>query len=152
MFKLLSQIFGALAALASLSFVGYEMKRNNDIAVVQSQFELLAIQGDLRSWLNDRDTLRIVMTRDIETLSEEEKLLFVSTLMAWFDLYELVYLARDRDVLTREQFAAWENGLCTLPAHWLKAFDTMISKGNYLEPLVEGVRACVHRIDHPMAK
>lgn len=37
MYKLLSQLLGALAVLVSLLFFAYELKRNNDIAVVQSQ-------------------------------------------------------------------------------------------------------------------
>ena len=78
MHKLLSQVLGALAVVLSLLFVAYELKRNNDIAVVQSQYELLSLQNDLRAMLADPNVLRVVTTRDLETLSEEERLLFRS--------------------------------------------------------------------------
>ena len=44
MYKLLSQVLGAVAVLVSLLLVAYELKRNNDIAVVQSQYELLSLK------------------------------------------------------------------------------------------------------------
>lgn len=70
MYKPLSQVLGGLAALTSLFFVAYELKRNNDIAVVQSQYELIALQNDLRAMLADPNILRVVMTRDLTTLTE----------------------------------------------------------------------------------
>ena len=105
--KLLGQALGASAVLLSLLFVAYELKRNNDIAIVQSQQELLSLQNDMRAMLADPNVLRVVMTRDVETLTEEEQLLYRSSVMAWFDLFELVYLAAEQGVMSAEQFRAW---------------------------------------------
>jgi len=142
-YKLLSQTLGGLAALASLFFVAYELKRNNDIAVVQSQYELIALQNDLRAMLADPNVLRVVMTRDLETLTEEEDLLFRSSIMGWFDLFELVFPAAEQGVLSDEQFEAWKKGVCEVPDHWLEEFVTTINQGNYMEPVVEGVKDCL---------
>ena len=141
--KLLGQALGASAVLLSLLFVAYELKRNNDIAIVQSQQELLSLQNDMRAMLADPNVLRVVMTRDVETLSEEEQLLYRSSVMAWFDLFELVYLAAEQGVMSPEQFRAWEKGLCTLPEHWLTSFSTTINEGNFMAPLVKGVEDCL---------
>lgn len=143
MYKLLSQLFGALAVLLSLLFVAYELKRNNDIAVVQSQYELLSLQNDLRAMLADPGVLRVVMTRDVGTLSEDERLLFQSSVMAWFDLYELVFLAAEQGVMSDEQISVWAKGLCTLPEHWLTEFSASINEGNFMEPLVKRVEGCL---------
>jgi hypothetical protein len=141
--RLLGQLMGALAALVSLCFVGYELRRNNDIAVVQSQYELLALQVEMRTWLTDPNTLRVLMTEDVEQLSEAEQLLYLSSLTAWFDLFELVYLASERGVLTDEQFKIWSTGLCTLPDHWLASFDPLIHRDNFLDSVVTAVHSCL---------
>jgi len=141
--KRLGQILGGLSVLVSLLLVAYELKRNNDIAVVQSQYELLSLQNDMRAMLADPNVLRVVMTRDIEALSEEEQLLFKSSVMAWFDLHELVFLAAEQGVMSDEQIAVWMNGLCTLPEHWLTEFSTTINEGNFIDALAEGVEGCL---------
>ena len=143
MYKQLGQVLGALAVLVSLLFVAYELKRNNDISIVQSQYELLSLQNDLRAMLADPIVLRVVMTQDQERLSEEEQLLFQSSVMAWFDLHELVFLAAEQGVMSDEQFAAWTTGICTLPQHWLTEFSTSLNQGNFMEPVVKRVEECL---------
>ena len=143
MSKQLSQVLGALAVLVSLLFVAYELKRNNDISVVQSQYELLSLQNDLRAMLADPNVLRVVMTQDQETLSEEEQLLFQSSVMAWFDLYELVFLAAEQGVMSDEQVEVWKTGMCTVPEHWLTEFSTSINQGNFMEPVAKRVEECL---------
>jgi len=144
MYKLLTQVLGALAVLVSLLLVAYELKRNNDIAVVQSQYELLSLQNDLRAMLADPNVLRVVTTRDPETLSEEDQLLYQSSVMAWFDLYELMFLAAEQGVMSEAQFRAWKKGMCTIPEHWLTEFSKTIDQGNFIEPLVKGVEDCLN--------
>ena len=143
MYKQLGQVLGALAVLVSLLFVAYELKRNNDISIVQSQYELLSLQNDLRAMLADPIVLRVVMTQDQERLSEEEQLLFQSSVMAWFDLHELVFLAAEQGVMSDEQFEAWTTGICTLPQHWLTEFSTSLNQGNFMEPVVKRVEECL---------
>ena len=149
--KFLSQFVGGLAVLASVVFVGYELKQNNDLAVVQSQYELLALNAEMKTWLTDPDTLSVLMAEDLSKLSKEEQILFKSLVGAWFDLWELVYLSQEKGILTEEQFSIWRNGLCTLPLHWLEAFDTTINEDNYLDALVEGVRNCLNAGSEPAA-
>ncbi len=143
MFKQISQVLGGLAVLISLLLVAYELKRNNDIRVVESQYELLSLQTELRSMLADPNVLRVVMTRDYKSLSEEERILFMSTIMGWFDLFELVFLAAEQDVLSEEQFRAWNVAACNLPDHWLAAFSETIGPDTYMESVVNRLNECV---------
>lgn len=143
MYKVLSQVLGGLAVLVSLSFVGYELKRNNDLAVVQSQHQLLELQVGMKATLADPNTLQILMTQDFEDLNDEEQLLFIALVSSWFDLFEAAFLAQERGILTNEQAAVWRNGLCTLPVHWLEAFGARIYQNNFLDEVVEGVRDCL---------
>ena len=140
----LGQVLGGLAVFASLVFVGYELKRNNDLAVVQSQHELVATSIELKAFLTDPDTLSTMMSLDSEGFSPEEVLIFVALVGAWFDLYELVILSQRKGILTDEQFVIWMNGMCTLPTHWLEAFDTRIAhQNNYLKEVGQNVQRCL---------
>jgi hypothetical protein len=143
MFARISQVLGALAVLASLLFVGYELQRNNDLAVVQSQHELLGLQIGMKEWLTDPETLRILTTEDYTALPADEQLVFFALVGAWFDLYEAVFLARKRHIITDEQYLIWRNGMCTVPSHWLRAFQTMINQDNYLPEVIEEVDYCI---------
>ena len=144
MYKVLSQVLGGLTVLVSMGFVGYELKRNNDLAVVQSQHQLLELQVGMKATLADPNTLRILMTQDFELLNEEEQLLFIALVGSWFDLFEAAFLAQERGILTDEQFLVWKNGLCTLPDQWLKAFSAKINQNNFLDAVVEGVGDCLN--------
>ena len=141
--KQLSQVLGALAVLVSLLFVAYELKRNNDISIVQSQYELLSLQNDLRAMLADPNVLRVVMTQDQKMLSEEDQFLFHNSVMAWFDLFELVFLAAEQGVMSDEQIEVWRKGMCTVPEHWLTEFSASINQGNFMEPVVTRVEECL---------
>lgn len=143
-FHWLGQILGGLAVFASLVFVGYELKRNNDLAVVQSQQELVATSIELKALLTDPHTLSILMSEESEDSSPEDELLFVALVGAWFDLYELVILSQNKGILTEEQFVIWMNGMCTLPTHWLETFETKIAnRNNYLPEVGQNVRRCL---------
>jgi hypothetical protein len=138
-------MLGGLAVFASLVFVGYELKRNNDLAVVQSQQELLAISIEMKALLTDPDTLSTLMSDGFDEFDKEEELLFVSLVGGWFDLYELVILSHQKRILTPEQYVIWMNGMCTIPAHWLEVFETKINnRNNYLEAVGVNVRRCLN--------
>ena len=42
--------------------VGYEIKRNNDLATVQSQRDLIALSVEMRGWLVDEGVRKILFT------------------------------------------------------------------------------------------
>lgn len=137
-----AQMLSGLAVLASLLFVGYELKRNNDLAIVQSQYELVSLNVQMKAWLTDPAIVTILMTKDVEDLTPEQRLVFEAMIGSWFDLYELAFIARQRAILTAEQIRVWENGMCSLPPHWFRAFEKNINRDNYIPALVEAVARC----------
>ncbi|MFN1836042.1 hypothetical protein AB2B38_012325 [Balneola sp. MJW-20] len=136
-------LLSGLAVLASLIFVGYELQRNNDLAIVQSQHNLITLNADMKTWLTNPEVLDVLMNEDVEGMSDKDRLLFVALVGGWFDLYEAAYIARERGILTDEQYKVWRNGMCTLPEHWLLNFESVINSDNYIESLVEGVQHCI---------
>ncbi len=137
-----TQLLSALAVLASLIFVGYELKKNNDLAIVQSQHELISLNVEMKSWLTDPEIFDLLITKDIESMSEKQRLLFTYLVGSWFDLYEAAFIARERGILTDEQIRVWRNGMCSLPEHWFLAFQNGLDENTYVEALVEQVKRC----------
>ena len=137
-----SERIGLVAVIVSLLYVGYEMKRNNDLAVVASQKDLVAMQIEMRGWLVDKDVRRILFTDDLSRLSEEDLQTFLSMAMGWFDVYESAFFSYERGVLSDEQLQVWKAGLCKFPATFFAAFDQYIYEGNYLDSLVAAVKEC----------
>ena len=137
-----SERIGLMAVVVSLLYVGYELKRNNDLAVVASQKDLISLQVEMRGWLVDKETRRILFSDDISQLPNEDLQTFLSMAMGWFDVYEHVFLSYERGVLSDEQLVAWKNGLCTLPSTFFEAFDQHLCQGCYLDSLVSAVQEC----------
>ena len=137
-----SERIGLMAVVVSLLYVGYEMKRNNDLAVVASQKDLVAMQIEMRGWLVDKDVRRILFNDDLSRLSEEDLQTFLSMAMGWFDVYEHAFFSYERGVLSDEQLQVWKAGLCKFPPTFFAAFDQYIYEGNYLDSLVAAVREC----------
>lgn len=111
-----SERIGLVAVVVSLLYVGYEMKRNNDLAVVASQKDLVALQIEMRGWLVDREVRRILFSDDLSQLSKEDFQTFLSMAMGWFDVFEHAFFSYERGVLSDEQLLVWKKGLCTLPS------------------------------------
>jgi len=137
-----SERVGLVAVVVSLLYVGYEMKRNNDLAVVASQKDLVELQIQMRGWLVDQDVRRILFTDDLSQLSGEDLQTFLSMAMGWFDVYEHAFFSYERGVLSDEQLQVWKAGLCKLPPTFFVAFDQYLYEGNYLDSLVAAVREC----------
>jgi hypothetical protein len=137
-----SERIGLIAVVVSLLYVGYELKRNNDLAVVASQKDLLSLQVEMRGWLVEKEIRQILFSDDISQLSKEDLQTFLSMAMGWFDLFEHAFLSYERGVLSDEQLVVWKNGLCTLPPTFFEVFDQHLYQGNYLDSLVSAVKEC----------
>lgn len=137
-----SERIGLIAVVVSLLYVGYELKRNNDLAVVASQKDLVALQIEMRGWLIDKEIRRILFSDDLSQLSNEDMQTFLSMAMGWFDVFEHAFFSYERGVLSDEQLVAWKNGFCALPPTFFEAFDQHLYQGNYLDSLVSAVKEC----------
>ena len=133
---------GLIAVVVSLLFVGYEIKRNTDLAVVESQQDLLVLQVEMKGWFIDKEIRKILLADDIDQLQKDELQTLVYLAGSWFDLHEYALLAYQRGVLSDEQMRVWSAGLCTFPPLWFEIFDTHINQDNYLDSLVSAVKEC----------
>ena len=133
---------GLIAVVLSLLFVGYEVKRNTDLAVVESQQELLVLNVEMKGWFLDEDIRRILLADDINQLQKDELQTLVYLAGSWFDLHEHALLGYQRGVLSDEQMRVWSAGLCTFPPLWFEIFHTHINQNNYLDSLVSAVTEC----------
>jgi hypothetical protein len=133
---------GLIAVVVSLLFVGYEIKRNTDLAVVESQHDLLVLQVEMKGWFIDKEIRKILLADDIDQLQKDELQTLVYLAGSWFDLHEHVLLGYQRGVLSDEQMRVWSAGLCTFPPLWFEIFHTHINQDNYLDALVLAVKEC----------
>ncbi len=133
---------GLIAVVVSLLFVGYEIKRNNDLGVVESQMELLVLSVEMKGWLVDKEIRKILFSDDIDQLQKDDVQTLMYMVISWFDLYEHVLLSHERGVLSDEQLRVWRAGLCTLPPVWFDIFDKHIDQSMYLDSLVSAVKEC----------
>jgi len=131
---------GLIAVVVSLLFVGYEIKRNNDLGVVEAQMELLVLSVEMKGWLVDKEIRKILFSDDIDQLQKDDVQTLVYMVISWFDLYEHVLLSHERGVLSDEQLRVWRAGLCTLPQVWFDVFDEHIDQSMYLDSLVSAVK------------
>jgi len=133
---------GLIAVVVSLLYVGYEMKRNNDLAVVESQANLLGLSFEMKSWLVDKEIRQITFSEDITQLPNEDQQTFFAMAGAWFDLYEFVFLSYERGVLSDEQLRIWKTGMCNLPPSFFDAYGKQIPDEMFLGSLGVAVKEC----------
>ncbi len=133
---------GLVAVIVSLLYVGYEIKRNNDLAVVESQQELLSLNVEMKGWFVDKEIRSILFTDDFTRLPNEDLQTLLAMVAGWFDLWEQVFFSYERGVLSDEQLLVWKAGLCTFPPVWFDLFEQQINQGNYMDSLVSAVKEC----------
>jgi hypothetical protein len=131
-----------IAVVVSLLYVGYEIKRNTDLAVVESQQQLLSLLVEMKGWFIDKEIRKILLSDDIDQLQDDELQTLVYLAGSWFDLYEHALLSHERGALSDEQLRVWTAGMCTFPPLWFKIFHTHINQDNYLDSLVAAVNEC----------
>jgi hypothetical protein len=56
---------GLITVIVSLLYIGYEIKRNNDLAVVESQQEFLVLLVEMKGWLVDKEIRKILFSDHI---------------------------------------------------------------------------------------
>lgn len=138
-----SERVGLIAVVISLLYVGYEMKRNNDLAVVESQGDLLGLSFEMKSWLAEKEIRQIMFSDDIAQLPMDDQQTFFAMAGAWFDLYEFAFLSYERGVLSDEQLLVWKAGMCTLPpSFFFDAFGQQIPEDTFLDSLGLAVKEC----------
>jgi len=108
------QILGIVAIVASLVFVGFELKlsRQTTVADVYQQRTALSIQVQL-SDLESFDRLKPIYEKlaDDEPLTASETRYFISTALPWLSYWENVHFQHEMGLLSEEQWLSSRNSL-----------------------------------------
>jgi hypothetical protein len=126
----LSEVAGAISILASLVFVGLELRQANNLA-----------EGDAISSLNQQiqDVLSLSITNRelaelfaklvegesaVDDLTIGQKRQVASYLTAWVSLGEVAWKYFEKDIISEEQYGDYIAGVCgaltsiRIPGHW----------------------------------
>jgi len=83
---LIAQIFGGLAVIGSLIFVGLEVRRNTKAYIHQLGIERTSFFAKSNDWIIENETLRKVLmkgSQSFKALTPEEKLIFSTYHQHW---------------------------------------------------------------------
>jgi len=110
-----SEIIGVAAIVLTLLFLGYELKRSNDIAETEaSSFFYAGANEFIQTLLSDRELLRIWSAgqQDAEALSDDDKLVFMYQLISMYNQYEQLWKAYENGVVSEEDAKFRFDELC----------------------------------------
>ena len=109
------QIVGTVCVIASLIFVGAQVRQNTKATRIQVQENMTRGCIAVVKMLIDNAELftrGIVATREsFRSFSEPDKLTFISMLFAAFKLFENVHSQHERGFIDRESWAAWSENM-----------------------------------------
>ncbi len=135
--KSLIETFGVVAIIVSLLFLGYELKRANDIAEAEATSSvyqegndfLLAVIADQ----NIRQVLRKTFVDGSDSLTDDEQMLFTSMMTYIYNLHEVAWkyhqkgLMSDEDLAVRfTELCGWITGSPAVAENWANRRDTML--------------------------
>ena len=114
-FGILSQIVGTLVVIASLIFVGVQIRQNTKAIRVQVQENMTSgyiAVIEVLSEHADVFTRGIAANREsFASFSDADKLIFFSVLFAAFKLFENVHSQRERGFIDGDSWEAWSENM-----------------------------------------
>lgn len=109
------QIVGTVSVVASLIFVGMQVRQNTKATRIQVQENMTSGYIAVVEMLSDHAevfTRGIVATPEsFASFSEADKLIFFSMLFAAFKLFENVHSQQERGFIDRESWMAWSENM-----------------------------------------
>ena len=155
----ISQIVAVAAVLASLIFVGIQIRQNTEQAKAAAAQSVYENYASLYMWASedlDRARIGIKGFKDIDSLSDEENAIFMGTWMAQFSYVQSAFYLWQDGSLKEEIWRTMETTLTTLlttpggKAFWQRrrstftdAFVAHIEANVLNRPLPEGMRPWV---------
>ncbi len=118
--KSLIETFGIVAIIVSLLFLGYELKRANDIAEAEATSSvrqegndfLLAVIADQ----NMRQVLRKSFVDKSDSLTDDEQMLFTTMMTYIYNIHEVAWKYHQKGLMSDEDMAMQVAELCG----WIK--------------------------------
>ena len=116
-----AEVVSAVALVASLLYVGFEMRQSNAIA----EFEAVS---DLNSSFNE---LNLLFATDVELidlfvraqndsnqLNQAESMRWLFFTLGWINVYDAAWTAYDRGVIDLDAFRSYMDSACQTMAQW----------------------------------
>ena len=131
------EVFGVVAIIVSLLFLGYELKRANDIAEAEATATVyLGANEFLVAVITDQNIRKILRKAfgDIsESLTDDEQMQFTTTMSYVYNIHEVAWKFHQKGLISDEDMAVrftelcrWITGSPVLAEDWAARRDTVL--------------------------
>jgi hypothetical protein len=111
------EIVGLIAIVLSLVFLGYELKRSNDIAEAEAVAEIYTMQNEMGIVMAESPDLARVFNQaqtDVESLNGEDLWTFYVILEYLVNVNEAAWKYFDKGIIDRKEADYYTRGLCRM--------------------------------------
>jgi hypothetical protein len=111
------EIVGIAGIIVSLIFLGYELKRSNDIAETQAVATIYGMQNDMGLALAENPELSRIFVQalsDFQSLSPGDRWTFYGLLEYVVNVNEAAWKYYDKGIIDQEEIDFYTRGLCKL--------------------------------------
>lgn len=111
------EVVGLVGIVLSLVFLGYELKRSNDIAEAQAVAEIYGMTNEMGLVMAENPDMSRVFRQaqaDFESLNLEDRWLFYLLLEYVINANEAAWKYYDKAIISRREADAYTQGLCRL--------------------------------------
>ena len=112
-----AEIIGLAAVVLSLLFLGYELKRSNDIAEAEAVASMMGEFNGLVALVSSDETLWRIWSQggiDYESLSDDEKARFSSLVNYVFNVYEMSFTYIENGLVDDQYIEYFTRDFCGL--------------------------------------
>lgn len=111
------EIVGIAGIIVSLIFLGYELKRSNDIAETEAVANIYGMQNDMGLALAENPELSRIFIQalsDFQSLSPGDRWTFYGLLEYVVNVNEAAWKYYDKGIIDQEEIDFYTQGLCKL--------------------------------------
>ena len=109
------EIVGLVGIIVSLVFLGYELKRANDIAEAEAVASIYGMTNEMGLAMAENPELSRVFRQaqsDFESLTPDDRWTFYVLLEYLINVTEAAWKYHDQGIITREEAQYYTSGLC----------------------------------------
>ena len=142
-----SEIAGAIAVVLSLLYVGYELRQNTNVALIESSQRLYELAFEVASWENDPHVAEAVIATqsDYGALTDIQKHLLGNLVRNKMNIWEQAFLSYQNGLLIERDWQAWSAAYCSSPRYsryWEDVVSEMIRPEAFIPEFYNIVTGC----------
>ena len=143
----ISEIAGAIAVVLSLLYVGYELRQNTNVALIESSQRLYELAFEVASWENDPNVVEAVIAAksDYDALTDIQKHLLGNLVRNKLNIWEQAFLSYQSRLLIERDWQAWSSAYCSSARHsryWEDVISEMIRPEAFIAEFYSIVTDC----------